>query len=472
MELLDNLGLGFATALSPWNLLYAFIGCLLGTAVGVLPGLGPLATIAMLLPLTFSLPPVLALIMLSGIYYGAQYGGSTTAILINLPGESSSVVTAIDGYQMAKNGRAGQALATAALGSFFAGSVATVILALFAPPLAEVALEFGPAEYFSLMVLGLVASVALASGSLLKAFTKGQQVLTWHGHPELAPELFVEPDEVAVQLLAPLRVEFARDGLRRTVAGREEAPDRLAVGLAQHGRAGLEFEVEGRPEQLSDPFRPTPFEGRRRCWRGRRGHVGTHDLEHLRQRPFGGPGGQADAPTTSAHARDLGGGCLGVAREHHAAGGDHHVEAFIVEPQLLGVADLELDVEVGLSCPFLGRLDQVRADVDADHLGAPRGRQAGRPAGAGGEVKHPLARARPEPMHAVLDKVGDGAADRVVLGTAGAPRRRGPLVVRLDRGSHAVPTFSHRPAPPHLVRLSPIPAGEGKAKALAIPLSA
>jgi putative tricarboxylic transport membrane protein len=171
MELLDNLGLGFATALSPWNLLYAFVGCLLGTAVGVLPGLGPLATIAMLLPLTFSLPPVSALIMLSGIYYGAQYGGSTTAILINLPGESSSVVTAIDGYQMAKNGRAGQALATAALGSFFAGSVATVILALFAPPLADVALQFGPAEYFSLMVLGLVASVALASGSLLKAFT-------------------------------------------------------------------------------------------------------------------------------------------------------------------------------------------------------------------------------------------------------------------------------------------------------------
>src|SRR3954470_19898770 len=171
MELLDNLGLGFATALSPWNLLYAFVGCLLGTAVGVLPGLGPLATIAMLLPLTFSLPPVSALIMLSGIYYGAQYGGSTTAILINLPGESSSVVTAIDGYQMAKQGRAGQALATAALGSFFAGSVATVILALFAPPLANVALEFGPAEYFSLMVLGLVASVALASGSLLKAFT-------------------------------------------------------------------------------------------------------------------------------------------------------------------------------------------------------------------------------------------------------------------------------------------------------------
>jgi putative tricarboxylic transport membrane protein len=171
MELLANLGLGFETALSPWNLVYCFVGVLLGTAVGVLPGLGPVPTIAMLLPLTFGLPPVSALIMLAGIYYGAQYGGSTTAILINLPGESSSVVTAIDGYQMAKQGRAGQALATAALSSFFAGTVATVILAVAAPPLAELALEFGPAEYFSLMVLGLVASVALASGSLLKAFT-------------------------------------------------------------------------------------------------------------------------------------------------------------------------------------------------------------------------------------------------------------------------------------------------------------
>ncbi len=169
MELMDNLALGFATALSPVNLLYCFIGVLLGTLIGVLPGLGPIATIAMLLPLTFSLPPVSALIMLSGIYYGAQYGGSTTAILINLPGESSSVVTAIDGYQMARQGRAGSALATAAIGSFFAGTVATVLLALFAPPLADVALSFGPAEYFSLMVLGLVASVALAHGSLLKA---------------------------------------------------------------------------------------------------------------------------------------------------------------------------------------------------------------------------------------------------------------------------------------------------------------
>jgi TctA family transporter len=169
MEILHNLGLGLETAFTLTNLAYCLIGVFVGTAVGVLPGLGPVATIAMLLPATFGLPPVSALIMLAGIYYGAQYGGSTTAILVNLPGESSSVVTAIDGYQMARQGNAGKALATAALGSFFAGTVATVLLALFAPPLAELALKFGPAEYFSLMVLGLVASVVLASGSLLNA---------------------------------------------------------------------------------------------------------------------------------------------------------------------------------------------------------------------------------------------------------------------------------------------------------------
>ena len=169
MEILNNLGLGLETAFTLTNLLYCLLGVFVGTAVGVLPGLGPVATIAMLLPVTFGLPPISALIMLSGIYYGAQYGGSTTAILVNLPGESSSVVTAIDGYQMARNGHAGKALATAALGSFFAGTVATILLALFAPPLADLALKFGPAEYFSLMVLGLVASVVLASGSLLNA---------------------------------------------------------------------------------------------------------------------------------------------------------------------------------------------------------------------------------------------------------------------------------------------------------------
>ena len=169
MDLLSNLALGFGVASSLENLGFCLIGVLLGTLIGVLPGIGATATIAMLLPITFQLEPVSSLIMLAGIYYGAQYGGSTTAILINMPGESSSAVTAIDGYQMARQGRAGTALATAALGSFFAGSVATLLVALFAPPLTAVALKFGAAEYFSLMVMGLVMSVALAHGSVLKA---------------------------------------------------------------------------------------------------------------------------------------------------------------------------------------------------------------------------------------------------------------------------------------------------------------
>jgi len=169
MELINNLSIGFGAAFTLQNLMYCFIGCLLGTLVGVLPGIGPVATIAMLLPATYALPPVAALIMLAGIYYGAQYGGSTTAILVNLPGESSSVVTVIDGYQMARQGRAGPALAAAGMGSFFAGCVGTLILAAFAPPLTELAFKFGPAEYFSLMVLGLIGAVVLASGSLLKA---------------------------------------------------------------------------------------------------------------------------------------------------------------------------------------------------------------------------------------------------------------------------------------------------------------
>jgi TctA family transporter len=169
MDLVNNLVLGFSTALSLTNLMYAFFGVLIGTLIGVLPGIGPIATLAMLLPTTYALEPTSALIMLAGIYYGAQYGGSTTAILVNLPGESSSVVTCIDGYQMARRGRAGAALATAALGSFFAGTVGTLILAALAAPMVELAFKFGPAEYFSLMVLGLIGAVVLASGSLVKA---------------------------------------------------------------------------------------------------------------------------------------------------------------------------------------------------------------------------------------------------------------------------------------------------------------
>ena len=169
MDLVANLMTGFGVALTPINLLYALIGSLLGTLIGVLPGIGPVATIAMLLPITYALQPVSALIMLAGIYYGAQYGGSTTAILVNLPGEASSAVTCIDGYQMARRGRAGAALAIAALGSFFAGCVGTLLLASFALPMTELALKFGPAEYFSLMILGLIGAVVLAHGSLVKA---------------------------------------------------------------------------------------------------------------------------------------------------------------------------------------------------------------------------------------------------------------------------------------------------------------
>ncbi|MCA3600079.1 MAG: tripartite tricarboxylate transporter permease, partial [Methylobacterium sp.] len=169
MEMLDNLWLGLSVAITPINLGWCLVGVFLGTAIGVLPGLGPSATIAMLLPATFGLEPVSALIMMAGIFYGAQYGGSTTAILINLPGEATSVVTALDGYQMARKGAAGRALAAAAISSFFAGTVCTVLIALFAPPLTDLAFKFGPAEYFSLMVLGLAASVVLASGSIIHA---------------------------------------------------------------------------------------------------------------------------------------------------------------------------------------------------------------------------------------------------------------------------------------------------------------
>src|SRR5882757_3903263 len=169
MDLFNNLVLGFSVALSFQNLFFCLLGAMIGTLIGVLPGIGPVATLAMLLPTTFYLPPTPALIMLAGIYYGAQYGGSTTAILVNLPGESSSVVTCIDGYQMARQGRAGPALAIAAIGSFFAGCVATIIIAVAAPPLTVVAQKFAAADYFSLMLLGLVFAIVLARGSIIKA---------------------------------------------------------------------------------------------------------------------------------------------------------------------------------------------------------------------------------------------------------------------------------------------------------------
>ncbi len=169
MDLFDNLIFGFSVALTWQNLAYCLIGVTVGTLIGVLPGIGPLGTIAILLPITYGVSPVGALIMLAGIYYGAQYGGSTTAILVNLPGETSAVITCIDGYQMARQGRAGPALAIAAIASFFAGTVGTLLIALFGPPLAEVALKFGSPEYFSLMLMGLVAAAVLAQGDILKS---------------------------------------------------------------------------------------------------------------------------------------------------------------------------------------------------------------------------------------------------------------------------------------------------------------
>jgi TctA family transporter len=216
MELLSNLALGFGVALHWNNILYCFVGVLLGTLIGVLPGIGPIATISMLLPATFVLPPVSALIMLAGIYYGAQYGGSTTAILVNLPGEVSSVVTCLDGYQMARKGQAGKALGIAALGSFFAGSVATVLIAGFAPPLAELALKFGPADYFSLMVLGLIAAVVLAHGSIIKAIAM-----------------------IVLGLLVGLLGTDVNSGVARYSFGLPELIDGLGIGTVAMGMFGF-----------------------------------------------------------------------------------------------------------------------------------------------------------------------------------------------------------------------------------------
>lgn len=237
MELLDNLAIGFATSLSWQNLLLCFLGVLLGTLVGVLPGIGPVATISMLLPITFVMPPVAALIMMAGIYYGTQYGGSTTAILINMPGEASSIVTALDGHQMARQGRAGTALATAAIGSFFAGTCATLLVAVLAPPLTELALKVGSPEYFALMVLGLIASITLAQGSVLKALamlvlgvllgTVGQDLDSGterftFGLPELADGL--EFVAMAMGLFGICEI------LRNLEVGRSRTPEVSAVG--------------------------------------------------------------------------------------------------------------------------------------------------------------------------------------------------------------------------------------------------
>ena len=229
MDFISNLSLGFGVALSAQNLGYCFIGALLGTVVGVLPGIGPVTTVAMLLPISFTLPPVSALIMLAGIYYGAQYGGSTTAILVNIPGEASSVVTTIDGHQMALRGRAGPALGIAALGSFFAGCAATLLISIAAPPLAAIALEFGPAEYFSLMVCGLIAAVVLAHGSIIKAIAM-----------------------VILGLLLGLAGTDVNSGIRRFDFGFQGLADGIefvALSMAIYGLAEVAYNLERKDEQ-------------------------------------------------------------------------------------------------------------------------------------------------------------------------------------------------------------------------------
>ena len=230
METLGNIALGLSVAITPINLLYCFVGSVLGTMVGVLPGVGPVTTVALLLPISFTLEPVSAMIMLAGIYYGAQYGGSTTAILIRIPGEASSVVTTIDGYQMAQQGRAGPALGIAALGSFFAGCVATLLITFAAPPLAAIALQFGPPEYFSLMLCGLVASVVLARGSVVKAIAM-----------------------VVVGLLLGLSGNDVNSAVRRFtfgVSGLADGIEFVALSMAIYGIAEVAYNLEKKSEQM------------------------------------------------------------------------------------------------------------------------------------------------------------------------------------------------------------------------------
>ncbi len=230
MDVLSNLAIGFSVALTLKNILYCFTGVLLGTVIGVLPGIGPVTTVAMLLPISFTLAPESALILLAGIYYGAQYGGSTTAILVNIPGEASSVVTTIDGHQMARQGRAGPALGIAAIGSFFAGSVATLVIAVAAPPLAAIALQFGPAEYFSLMVCGLIAAVVLAHGSVIKAIAM-----------------------VVLGLLLGLVGTDINSGVRRFdfgMTGLADGIEFVALSMAIYGLAEIAYNLE-RKQQAS-----------------------------------------------------------------------------------------------------------------------------------------------------------------------------------------------------------------------------
>ncbi|MPZ39331.1 MAG: tripartite tricarboxylate transporter permease [Rhizobiales bacterium] len=224
MDIQSYITLGFSIALTVQNILYCFLGVFLGTVVGVLPGVGPVTTVAILLPISFTLDPVSAMILLAGIYYGAQYGGSTTAILVNIPGEASSVVTTLDGHQMAKQGRAGPALGIAAIGSFFAGCVATLLICFAAPPLAAIALKFGPPEYFSLMLCGLIAAIVLARGSILKAIGM-----------------------VVLGLLLGLAGSDINSGVRRFTfdqAGLADGIEFVALSMAIYGIAEVAYNLE------------------------------------------------------------------------------------------------------------------------------------------------------------------------------------------------------------------------------------
>ena len=319
--------------MTPQNLLFCLIGALLGTLVGVLPGLGPVATIAMLLPITFTLPPVAALIMLAGLYYGAQYGGSTTAILVNIPGESSSVVTCIDGHMMARKGRAGSALAIAALGSFFAGCVATAVVALFSGPLVVVASSFRSPDYFGLLVFGLVAAVVLAQGSVVRSvamvvlglflgligtdIASGQTRFTF-GISALADGVGFVPVAMGLFGIAEVIASLERGGAKPKVIEkisrlwptREEARqawpavlrgtgDRLTSGRAA-GRRRADQRIRrlrGREEDRQGPLALRPGRHRGRGGTGIRQQCGRADLVHsaARHGHSAQPGDGADA---------------------------------------------------------------------------------------------------------------------------------------------------------------------------------
>src|SRR5712672_2618250 len=269
MEIATSLLHGFAVALAPANIFWCFVGCFLGTVVGILPGLGPAATIAMLLPLTYNMNPAGGIIMLCGIYYGAKYGGSTTSILLNMPGESSSVVTCIDGYQMARRGRAGPALGIAAIASFIAGTFGVIALTLIAPPIAAFALSFSAPEYFALMCLGLSLVVLLAGSSLIKALLS---MLLGLWLASIGTDLFTAQARFTfgqASLLGGVggdrRLRDRRGALQHRGRRGSAAPagaERVAKSAAQPGRAqGLPLRVS---QRLGDRLPARRAAGRRR----------------------------------------------------------------------------------------------------------------------------------------------------------------------------------------------------------------